>query len=101
LEHELPQYPDITPDDLRGLGADMASRVARRANVAERLAAAGWSMHAECCWLVFCPPECLTPEQIEDRLHKLGISMRGLFIQNDEEEIKPGDQDSLWAANVE
>jgi hypothetical protein len=97
---ELPDYPDVTPQDLRDLGADLSSRLARTANMAERLAAAGWTMYAECCCLVLRPPEELTRLEIEGRLRVLGISMRGLLIEDDKEPIVPGDPDSVWAANL-
>jgi hypothetical protein len=97
---EPPDYPEVTPQDLRDLGADLASRLARTANMAERLAAAGWSMSLDCCCLVLRSPESLTRDEVGDRLHKLGISMRSLSIQDDQEQVAAADSDSLWAGNL-
>jgi hypothetical protein len=100
LQLEMADYPNVTPQGLRDVGANLVSRLARTANIADRLASTGWTMYLECCYIVFRPPEDLTELEIEDRLRKLGIPMKNLLIDDDEDEIVFDDADRVSASDL-
>jgi hypothetical protein len=83
---ELNEGAEVTPKDLRDLGADLQARMNAAADIVEKLAGAGWEARLSLYDVMLSNPYVETAVQAEGRLLALGIDPDAVAIDEWPEE---------------
>ena len=92
------QEPDegeeVTPQQLRQLGADLKGRLDEAADIIEKLTGAGWDAQMALYDILLSHPYITSAVQAEQQLQDLGIDPEKVHVEewpDEDEEIEPDD----------
>jgi hypothetical protein len=83
---ELEEVKRVRGQDLRKLGVSLGERLARAADILDRLEADGWVTHLGAYDVLFTRPGVATQEEASKRIGALGVDVEQLLIIEDVED---------------